>query len=88
MWQRRHERLPPRRHACLLRYGILAALRERDSVDRRIASEDHLRQVNDLLIIGLSPLFLLPPLFVILNINLMLSTLCQFDHLFCCCFVR
>ena len=30
-----------------VRYGIAAALRERDSVERRIAAEEHLRKVTD-----------------------------------------
>ena len=30
-----------------IRYGIAAALRERDSVERRIAAEEHLRKVID-----------------------------------------
>ena len=46
-WLQKHQLLPPRRHACLMRYGIAAAQAELDSVDRRITQEDHVRRVRE-----------------------------------------
>ena len=45
-WKERHRALPPRRHACLMRYGIEAARTELSNVDRKIATEEHVRKVK------------------------------------------